>query len=100
MLVDLLKTELNVRDFEDFLLVCGRERRQRGCNKVHQPAGLFDIDRNGLKLVRQRGRTSHDLLEQRQNIALQSLYFWARIDRKSTRLNSSHLGISYAVFCL
>src|SRR5947199_3501218 len=24
----------------------------------------------------------------------------AQIDRKSTRLNSSHLGISYAVFCL
>src|SRR5205814_3859483 len=24
----------------------------------------------------------------------------ARLDRKSTRLNSSHLGISYAVFCL
>src|SRR5437899_4609102 len=24
----------------------------------------------------------------------------ARIDRKSTRLNSSHLGISYAVFCV
>src|ERR1035438_9555764 len=29
------------------------------------------------------------------------LYFSAGItDRKSTRLNSSHLGISYAVFCL
>src|SRR5262245_11816315 len=26
--------------------------------------------------------------------------FVAAIDRKSTRLNSSHLGISYAVFCL
>src|SRR5437899_10558843 len=26
--------------------------------------------------------------------------FFTRIDRKSTRLNSSHLGISYAVFCL
>src|SRR5262245_62820852 len=26
--------------------------------------------------------------------------FYRRIDRKSTRLNSSHLGISYAVFCL
>src|SRR5437899_9017066 len=26
-------------------------------------------------------------------------HFW-RQDRKSTRLNSSHLGISYAVFCL
>src|SRR5436853_7609150 len=25
-------------------------------------------------------------------------YLW--LDRKSTRLNSSHLGISYAVFCL
>src|ERR1039458_6516226 len=25
---------------------------------------------------------------------------WYRLDRKSTRLNSSHLGISYAVFCL
>src|ERR1039458_7810911 len=25
---------------------------------------------------------------------------WPQPDRKSTRLNSSHLGISYAVFCL
>src|SRR5205814_9854241 len=25
---------------------------------------------------------------------------WSFSDRKSTRLNSSHLGISYAVFCL
>src|SRR5262245_65602098 len=25
---------------------------------------------------------------------------WMEIDRKSTRLNSSHLGISYAVICL
>src|SRR5688500_19864064 len=25
---------------------------------------------------------------------------WTRTDRKSTRLNSSHLVISYAVFCL
>src|SRR5947199_1825424 len=28
------------------------------------------------------------------------LGFLAVLDRKSTRLNSSHLGISYAVFCL
>src|SRR5437667_8513071 len=26
--------------------------------------------------------------------------FWAGADRKSTRLNSSHITISYAVFCL
>src|SRR6266487_5678668 len=25
---------------------------------------------------------------------------WSRVDRKSTRLNSSHPSISYAVFCL
>src|SRR5262245_26890032 len=29
-----------------------------------------------------------------------SAFFSLRADRKSTRLNSSHLGISYAVFCL
>src|SRR5205814_3546652 len=29
-----------------------------------------------------------------------ALYMVLRPDRKSTRLNSSHLGISYAVFCL
>src|SRR5256885_13183277 len=31
---------------------------------------------------------------------LQPLISWMRADRKSTRLNSSHLVISYAVFCL
>src|SRR5262245_65276241 len=29
-----------------------------------------------------------------------SLWALRAVDRKSTRLNSSHLGISYAVFCL
>src|SRR5205807_6156992 len=33
-------------------------------------------------------------------LQLQSLNPPKRIDRKSTRLNSSHLVISYAVFCL
>src|SRR5262245_52768341 len=31
---------------------------------------------------------------------VRTLYVDQRPDRKSTRLNSSHLGISYAVFCL
>src|SRR5262245_62621010 len=31
---------------------------------------------------------------------LVALWWDVRLDRKSTRLNSSHLGISYAVFCL
>src|SRR5262245_62660741 len=33
-------------------------------------------------------------------LAGQRIQIWAHTDRKSTRLNSSHLGISYAVFCL
>src|SRR3712207_7088298 len=31
---------------------------------------------------------------------LQTSCIWVSLDRKSTRLNSSHANISYAVFCL
>src|SRR3712207_8850115 len=37
-----------------------------------------------------RSRQTHSFFEQRANT----------VDRKSTRLNSSHANISYAVFCL
>src|SRR5436853_3169804 len=45
------------------------------------------------------------VLTLRQAIGSLSLALWDEqsrklVDRKSTRLNSSHLGISYAVFCL
>src|SRR5262245_65023250 len=40
-----------------------------------------DVGRPGLPIIRDPERMPHQ-------------------DRKSTRLNSSHLGISYAVFCL
>src|SRR5262245_62876007 len=44
-------------------------------------------------------RSSSGLLKPRAHRA--SGYSFAKsLDRKSTRLNSSHLGISYAVFCL
>src|SRR5690625_3357518 len=45
-------------------------------------------------------------LKMRNNVGLKSLYQYALRhstllrDRKSTRLNSSHVAISYAVFCL
>src|SRR5947199_6662016 len=35
-----------------------------------------------------------------KNVCRESLHPRGSRDRKSTRLNSSHLGISYAVFCL
>src|SRR5437868_11129401 len=36
----------------------------------------------------------------RQNILRSYRSFHLEVDRKSTRLNSSHVSISYAVFCL
>src|SRR5438034_11839910 len=41
---------------------------------------------------------SHDMFEAKQVVAAAQKY--NRLDRKSTRLNSSHTVISYAVFCL
>src|ERR1039458_5973735 len=48
-------------------------------------------------LMAEDGPTAIELAKQHPiDVAVQDI----RIDRKSTRLNSSHLGISYAVFCL
>src|SRR5262245_64060372 len=52
-------------------------RLTAGCRDLEIPAGIVP------RLRPQEGRAHGE---------------W--IDRKSTRLNSSHLGISYAVFCL
>src|ERR1035438_1639129 len=53
--------------------------------------GRLDILVNNAGWTR---RTPHHLLDDLSD------EIWDRTDRKSTRLNSSHLGISYAVFCL
>src|SRR5690554_7684657 len=52
--------------------------------------------------VAQGGATPHAaLLEGKGGFGLRSAKIAvARVDRKSTRLNSSHVRISYAVFCL
>src|SRR3712207_7245706 len=44
--------------------------------------------RGDLQLLLQRGTATEEVLRH------------VRVDRKSTRLNSSHANISYAVFCL
>src|SRR5436309_7826979 len=49
---------------------------------------VFDI----IRAINEQGTTIF-VIEQNVNMALS-------IDRKSTRLNSSHVKISYAVFCL
>src|SRR5207253_9099358 len=49
---------------------------------------------------RRRGRGSARGLRARQGARCAHLRGGPRLDRKSTRLNSSHVAISYAVFCL
>src|SRR5262245_1816596 len=84
-------------------------RRDRGAD-----ADLADpVERAALAQARvgsllERGRLDHDVgqdprvdaLERRREAALRLPESRLGTDRKSTRLNSSHLGISYAVFCL
>src|ERR1035438_4111278 len=58
------------------------------------------LDQHGLKLsdIQQVIGTLQPLPGAKE--FLDELRSLVQVDRKSTRLNSSHLGISYAVFCL
>src|SRR3989442_11577603 len=87
-------------------------RDKETCNSCHmkrEPAPLFDVSAKKGTLVSHRWATA--------NTAIPTFYKWPDqlnavtkflendalgidIDRKSTRLNSSHVRISYAVFCL
>src|SRR3712207_7326999 len=57
---------------------------------------LFRSDRDGLRLERDERRDG--VLERLGRAAVVGTH--RQVDRKSTRLNSSHANISYAVFCL
>src|SRR3712207_7592178 len=71
-----------------------------------QPFQLFDVVDYDRALVvayvaRELLAYKHQLLVQRLYLIARGLVLInARQDRKSTRLNSSHANISYAVFCL
>src|SRR3712207_7900735 len=43
---------------------------------------------------------SSQLLGVQECFSYATAFIWQSLDRKSTRLNSSHANISYAVFCL
>src|SRR5438270_3509338 len=75
---DVLEIEVEHHNWESFLAAC-HEQRQRQYNRY---SGKYDPS----------------LYVKRQ--AEQRVQAWYRQDRKSTRLNSSHSQISYAVFCL
>src|SRR5205807_8809921 len=64
------------------------------------PVAFFSLEMSNDELVQrlicaEAQISMHDM--RRGNI---KTHHWEKIDRKSTRLNSSHLVISYAVFCL
>src|SRR3712207_8327514 len=61
---------------------------------------LFRSRRASGGLIGVDHRRNADVLEERHLGALRFRRFGADQDRKSTRLNSSHANISYAVFCL
>src|SRR5205814_9866929 len=68
------------------------------CSRIGYPVWICRMEvlvkRNGTKAVGYRGISIFNF--ERYNWSVFSFI----VDRKSTRLNSSHLGISYAVFCL
>src|SRR5579863_5868804 len=75
MLVDFFETHLQVGGLERVLFVGRGERRQRRRDEIHQPAGLVNVHGHGGKFVGKSGRTSNNLLEQREHVALQRLDF-------------------------
>src|SRR3989442_12685046 len=73
---DTATTEIYTLSLHDALPICGSRGR------LEQPAQHAD-----------RRRLARAVRSQQPE-------YLARLDRKSTRLNSSHVRISYAVFCL
>src|SRR5699024_11818517 len=81
--------ERNVYKLEEWMMA--QKRQNQGCRT--------DQSTNGRKKTRRRGSGLEDAIFQATWDELADVGY-ARLDRKSTRLNSSHVSISYAVFCL
>src|ERR1035438_10622066 len=83
-----------VRIAEDAREAFGVTQEQRGALVRDKTSDEANSERIRVE-ERIRGRETR-----RIGTAAGKLLVAANTDRKSTRLNSSHLGISYAVFCL
>src|SRR5262245_3485660 len=81
LVFDLSKVDYVGSVFLSFLLRCHKRVKEHGSEVVVAGASV----------------KARELLHM---TALDTLWALYNTDRKSTRLNSSHLGISYAVFCL
>src|SRR2546430_11400069 len=69
----------------------------RSAGAVHRAASAVGAD---LRAAGRSRRTARRAAASRRPADRNGLELSARADRKSTRLNSSHSQISYAVFCL
>src|SRR3990167_10634298 len=75
--------------------------RARITRSLSAPEGATAVLSRGARDRQRRGGKAHERNEARaRSLAAVGAAAQAHIDRKSTRLNSSHSQISYAVFCL
>src|SRR3712207_8745852 len=76
-------------------------RSRPPCRELREPR--LHLRTFAERILQRRDRTLHrarEGLQPLRRVALALAPFPAQKDRKSTRLNSSHANISYAVFCL
>src|SRR3712207_7777984 len=85
---DTATTEIYTLSLHDALPICEDDVEDVGVGEADRPQ-LVDVG------LGDGGRVADDLGRERDDRAL-----GVGEDRKSTRLNSSHANISYAVFCL
>src|SRR5262245_63611419 len=83
---------------EKHCLECHSQDKRKGGLSLANYADALDGGRNGPAI--RPGNAARSILIHRVTGAPEPQMPTDKEDRKSTRLNSSHLGISYAVFCL
>src|SRR5699024_2340501 len=78
------------------------KKRHKVDHFIHCGDSELDVDAPELKgFLKVAGNCDHDVrFPEEQTIEVGDLRILIVQDRKSTRLNSSHVSISYAVFCL
>src|SRR5699024_11664535 len=74
---------------------------KQGISRVHPRLELRRLLQAGLLEHRQGGEQQSETSDRDgEGVDVHAHHGLERLDRKSTRLNSSHVSISYAVFCL
>src|SRR5437879_10814055 len=68
--------------------------------RMAEPTTLDELDVKILRLLNSDARKSYRDIAKATDASISTVSSRVRKDRKSTRLNSSHRCISYAVFCL